>query len=184
MDLFNINPSHFFSTFSKIKSTSIIESDSVPNNLFIFPVIIFNRNTMINDLGDIDYDSSKNTNNILKDNKLTIQGERFLYKKFFSPLPTFVDISNLTKLKTTTIQEPNISKLINKKDEKDIGIRFVKLDENHMIAFFNGVIGSRSENINYVKNGLLFLKSYWDLIKKQKISVLKDRKIFFRKYYL
>jgi hypothetical protein len=162
LDIFNINPSHFFSTFSKIKSTSI--TGDVPNTLFIFPVIIFNKNFTINSSGDLDDKGELG----YQDGELNDHGKRFIFKKFFSPLPKSLDVEELTQLRATKVT--NSSTVYPSDRTSQDSIRIMKLDENNMIAFFNGVVGSRSENMNFVKNGLIFLKKYWDQIKNQTIK--------------
>ena len=166
LDIFNINPSHFFSTFSKIKSTSI--TGDVPNTLFIFPVIIFNKKIKINESGDLDDTVAEEERVPFQNGKLTDPEKRFIFKKFFSPLPKSLDVEELTQLRTTSV---TMSSTVYPSDRtSQDSIRIMKLDDDNMIAFFNGVVGSRSENMNFVKNGLIFLKKYWDQIKNQTIK--------------
>lgn len=179
IESFNINPSNFFSTFVKIKGSEL--TDNKLNTLFIFPILIIDiQNFYLDNNGDlIDQSSIKNTNKsnyagININDEFTDNAYKFIYKQFFSPLPEIENIEEFKNIQPTLLsyEEEKYVKMNKKLDES---IKMMRLDENHLIVFFNGIQGLRSENSAYVKNGLIFLKKYWDNImnKTKRIGLKK-----------
>jgi len=168
IESFNINPSNFFSTFVKIKGSEL--TDNKLNTLFIFPILIIDiPNFYLNNKLDlIDQSSIQDTNKsnyagLNINDEFTDNAYKFMFKKFFSPLPKIENIEDFKNIQPTPLstEEEKYVK-INKNSNENI--KMMRLDENHLIVFFNGIQGLRSENSAYVKNGLIFLKKYWDNI--------------------
>jgi hypothetical protein len=166
IESFNINPSNYFSTFVKIQGSEL--TDKKLNTLFIFPLLIIDiQNFYLNDNGDLI--TNKNQSEcagINEKNQFTNNAYKFIFKKFFSPLPKIENIKDYKNIQPTVMstEEERFIK-INKNSNENI--KMMRLDDNHLIVFFNGIKGLRSENSDFVNNGLIFLKKYWDNIMKK-----------------